>query len=240
MDACTTFPELFEEITAAKSIQVDCNSNYELTRNLFHLLARANMRFRGIHSYVTENITFNHTMKMSSYFAWEKMGGHALTLDETPGDKDLAFVVTVKLTDDERKNAEQKFGKMIYVQDAYGVSQNTNCDVVITSYHGEALISSKNFTNKRCEIEIRNTYLEKYKSYNLKTISSAISGISSGQSVYFDEDCKIYQKLIAKSNFLHRCSLYWFTFSSIFCIKDLVWLMMQVLVNDFEREVLLR
>ena len=240
MDACTTFPELFEEITAAKSIQI-CNHDYRLIRNLFHLLARTNMRFRGINSHVAENITFHQIMiLLNSYFKWGWSGERTSTLDETPSDKDLAFVVTVKLTDEERKNAEQKFGKMIYVQDAYGVSQNTNCDIVITSYYGEALISSKNFTNKRCEIEIRNTYLEKYKSYSLKTISSAISGILSGQSVYFDEDCKIYQKLITKSHFLHRCSMYWFTFSSIFCIKDLVWLMMQVLVNDFEREVLLR
>lgn len=240
MDTCTTFPELFEEIKAAKSIQVVCNGNYELTRNLFHLLRRTDMRFGEIHTPIVEDTTFNHIMKLSCHFAWDLREFFSSALDETPADQCLAFVVTIKLTDAERKNAEQKFGKMIYVQDAYGVNHNTNCDMLITSRNGEAFVSSKCRTNKRCEIETRDTYLEKYKSYNIETILRAIFAISSGQSVYFDDDCKIYQKLIIKSAFLRRCNLYWLVFSSIFPIKDLVWLMMQTVVDDFERNALLR
>lgn len=233
--------DMLDEINAAKSIQVICGKDYALPINLFNFLeVYVGMKFGIIYDTSELNCSeLSHALKCLGNIKPRCVDYASATLDRKEADPNLVFLVTIKLTGNERRNAERKFGKMIYIQNCKDLSYNTNCDLTFTNI-GCVTMTSKNFANRPCQIETPTTYLNKYLSYDLKRLSEAEEEILSGRSVFFKSNSDLPQKIATKRSFIRKCTQHWLILSSEFNVKDIIWSIMQLIVGDFEGTLTLK
>lgn len=233
--------EMLDEIKAARSIQVICGKDYDLQNNLFHFFdvymgMKCGIIYdQTLRSNASEESDMFHVCRCvgSNRAYW--MNSESAYLSRKEADPNLVFLVTVKLTERERRNAERKFGKMVYIQNRDGISHNTNCDVTFTNVGGITM-TSKNFVNRPCKIESSTAHL----SYDLEILSNAEELILSGRSVFLKSYSGTLQKIATKLSFVRKCTQHWIILRSTIGTRDIIDQIMQLIVADFEGTLTLK